>query len=340
MTLKSASKWMSVLSLSLVLAACGSGETSDGSSDSSGDTATEETTSTDSSTEDTSTEDDSSEAESTDESSADDQAAGDFDTSQQISVVNREEGSGTRDAFTEIVGLLDDNGNDLTSLLQNADIQNSTGAVMSTVGRNETAIGYISTGSLDDSVQAVSINGAEPSAENIQVGDYEIARNFNIAYGEELSEAAQDFWDFIMSSEGQAVVEEEGFIAVDDNAPSFEGGDAEGEVTIAGSTSVTPVMEALAEEYESNYNENVTVGITSNGSGAGMEAAMSNTADIGMASRELEEEEAEAMAGHKAMAIDGIAVIVHNSNPVEDLSLEDVEGIYKGEITVWDEVIN
>lgn len=299
MTLKGASKWMSVLSLSLVLAACGNGgsETSGSESSESG--------------------------------------SGEFDTSQNIHVITREEGSGTRDAFTEITGLLDENDNDMT--YQGATIQNGTNGVIQGVEGDETAIGYISVGSLSDAVKAINVDGVAPETEAIQSGDYPLARNFNLTWGSDLSEPAQDFMDFIMSQEGQGVVEEEGYVASESEPQAFEGGDASGTVSLVGSTSVTPVIEALTTAYN-EVNPDVTFEITSPGSGAGVTAAIDGTADIGMASRELEEEEASQVQEVQPIAVDGIAVIVNNANTVEDLTLDQINGIFAGDVTTWDEV--
>jgi len=292
---------MSVLSLSLVLAACGNG-----GSETSGS-----------------------------ESSESGSGSGEFDTSQNVHVITREEGSGTRDAFTEITGLLDENDNDMT--YQGATIQNGTNGVIQGVEGDETAIGYISVGSLSDAVKPVTIDGVAPETEAIQSGDYPLARNFNLTWGSELSEPAQDFMDFIMSQEGQAVVEEEGYVPSESEPQAFEGGDASGTVSLVGSTSVTPVIEALTTAYN-EVNPDVTFEITSPGSGAGVTAAIDGTADIGMASRELEEEEASQVEEVQSIAVDGIAVIVNNANPVEDLTVDQVNGIFAGDVTTWDEV--
>ncbi|AXY26567.1 phosphate ABC transporter substrate-binding protein [Suicoccus acidiformans] len=252
-----------------------------------------------------------------------------------ISVISREDGSGTRGAFVEIVGVVDENDDDMTT--QSAAIQNSTNGVMQTVGQDAQAIGYISLGSLDDSVKAVTVDGVEATAENIASEDYPIARPFNVAWSGDLSEVAQDFLNFINSAEGQAVVVEEGYISVDEEAPAYEAAGVEGTVEVVGSTSVSPVMEKLAEEYQA-LNEGVTVNITANGSSAGMAAAQDGTADIGMASRALDEDEAGALE-HQAIALDGIAVIVNNDNPATDLSLDAIRSIFLGEITEWEEAV-
>lgn len=255
-----------------------------------------------------------------------------------INVVSREDGSGTRSAFVEIVGVVDENEDDMTT--QDAAIQNSTNGVVQTVAGDPNSIGYISLGSLDDSVKVIKVDGAEATAEEISAGEYPIARPFNIAWNKEkgLSDVAQDFVDFINSKEGQTIVEGEGYIAVEavDSLEEFAGGEVEGEITIAGSTSVSPVMEKLAEEYQA-LNDKVTINVTANGSSAGMQAATEGAADIGMASREVKDEEAEKLE-HQAMAIDGIAVIVNPEVEVEDMSLENIKEIFLGNVTEWEDV--
>lgn len=305
MTFKKATKWMSVLSLSLLLAACDEEATQDTTDDG----ATEEA------------------------ADSGEDAAGDFDYSSAINASTREDGSGTRSAFVEIVGLEDEDGNDTIS--QALTIQNGTSSVITGVQEDLYGMGYISVGSLNDEVKALSVEGVEPTAENIQSGDYEISRNFNLAWGSELSDAAQDFVDFILSADGQAVIEENGEVAIDADAPEFEGGDVSGQVQINGSTSVTPVMELLTEAYN-EINPDVTFDIASTGSGAGVTSAIDNTADIGMASRELSDEEVEQVEDVQPIAIDGIAVIVNPDNPVEDITLDQLQQIYLDEVSSWD----
>lgn len=313
-------KWLTTVAAALTLAACGNGGSE------------EDTTTTDPGT-DTETEETTTETEDT----GDSEASGDFDTSQSISVISREEGSGTRDAFIEITGVLDEEA-EIDNTTAEAGIQNSTGAVLSTVTGDPTAIGYVSTGSLDDSVKTVNVDGFEPTKENIQAEEYPIYRPFNIAYGEELSAEAQDFWNFIFSPEAQEIVESEGYIAVSEDQQEEYTMDesASGDVTVSGSTSVEPAMQAIADAYH-EQNPNVTVNIQSNGSGAGMEDSMSGANDIGMASRALDDEESAALTS-EAMALDGIAIIAHTDNPIEDLTLDQVQQIFTGEITTWDEV--
>ncbi|MCR8970003.1 substrate-binding domain-containing protein [Facklamia sp. 7083-14-GEN3] len=296
-----------------------------------------------------------------------------------INVISREDGSGTRGAFVEIVGVVDEDDNDLTT--QNATVQNQTSGVMQTVAGDPSAIGYISLGSLDESVKAVKVDGSDATPEAIKAGDYPIARPFNVAWSaeKELSEVASDFLTFIHSEEGQAVVEEEGYISVtpageeldeatdeeeteeaaeemeeteeemeeteeaaegeeeSELAPYEATAELEGTVEVVGSTSVSPLMEKLAEAYK-EFQPNVEINITSNGSSAGMEAAMNDTADLGMASRELKDEELEVLE-HDAIAIDGIAVVVNNENPAEEMTLEAIRGIFLGEISTWEDAV-
>ncbi|MGN9166088.1 substrate-binding domain-containing protein [Tissierellaceae bacterium HCP3S3_D8] len=256
-----------------------------------------------------------------------------------INVVSREDGSGTRGAFVEIVGVLekDESGNEVDRTYDEAIIQNGTNAVMTTVQGDKYSIGYISLGSLNDMVKAVNISGVEATADNVQKGWYKIARPFNIAYTDTLSPLGKDFLDFILSTEGQAIVTEEGYIQVNTDLPKYDISDQEGSLVVAGSTSVTPVMEKLAEAYE-NLNSNVSIEIQSTGSSAGIQSAIDGSADIGMASRELKDSEKEKLS-YATIAIDGIAVIVNKENIVENIDLEDIKAIYIGEITNWNEIV-
>lgn len=265
-------------------------------------------------------------------------ADGEFDTSQTINVITREDGSGTRGAFTEITGVLVEEGDtEIDNTYAGATIQNSTNGVMTTVQGDTYAVGYISAGSVNDSIKPVTIDGVEATSEAIADGSYPIARPFNVAYSGELDEAGQDFWNFMFSAEGQEIAAAEGYIEADPEAPAYEAAEGlSGSVSVVGSTSVTPVVEAMAEEYQS-LNSGVSIDITSNGSSAGMTAAIDGSADIGMASRELNEDEAAELT-HQPVAIDGIAVIVNNENPAEDLSMEEVRQIFTGEITEWSAV--
>ena len=218
-----------------------------------------------------------------------------------------------------------------------ASVTNNTSVMMSTVAGNTYAIGYISLGSLNDTVKALKIDGAEASVENIKSGEYKISRPFNIATKEDVSEAAQDFIHYIMSPDGQAVVEENGYIPMDDTTEYTDNG-ATGKVVVAGSSSVTPVMEKLKEAYEA-VNEDVEIEIQQSDSTTGMTFTIDGNCDIGMASRELKEEELEAGLTPTVIAQDGIAVIVNNDNPAEDLTSDQVKSIFVGETTSWGDVL-
>lgn len=260
-----------------------------------------------------------------------------FDASKTISVVTREEGSGTRDAFTELTGVLVKDGNNKTDNTTTSAVTiNSTEAVITNVKDNEAAIGYISLGSLNDTVKALKIGGVEATADNVKSGDYAVSRPFNIAYKGELSDVAQDFVDYIMSSDGQKIVSDNGYVTVSENA-AYSGKKPSGKISVAGSSSVSPVMEKLAEAYQ-KVNTNAKVEIQTSDSSAGMQSAMGGTCDIGMASRDLKDEEKSALKA-ETIAKDGIAVIVNNANTCDDLTLDQVKSIYTGETTVWSDII-
>ena len=253
-----------------------------------------------------------------------------------INVVSREDGSGTRGAFVELFGIqeeVDGQKVDMTTL--DASITNSTSVMMTTVAGDENAIGYISLGSLNDTVKALKIDGAEASAENVSNDTYKVSRPFNIVTGKEVSESAQDFINFIMSAEGQQVIEDNGYIKEDAEAPAYEAGKAEGTIVVAGSSSVAPVMEKLKEAYEA-LNPDVTVEVQQSDSTTGVTSAIDGVCDIGMASRALKDEELEKGVTGQVIAIDGIAVIVNNSNEMDDMTSEQVKAIFTGETTEWE----
>ncbi len=267
---------------------------------------------------------------------AEDTAEG-YDTSEYINVVSREDGSGTRGAFIELFGIeeKDENGEKVDYTTEEAIITNSTDVMMTTIAGDAYAIGYCSLGSLNDTVKAVTIDGAEATVENIKSGAYAISRPFNIVTQDSISAPAQDFINFILSADGQAVVNENGYITVADDAADFTSDNSEGKIVVAGSSSVTPVMEKLKEAYEA-VNTKVEIEIQESDSTTGVTAAIDGTCDIGMASRALKEEETGVSATE--IALDGIAVIVNNNSPVEDLSKDAVKSIFTGEFTAWDEV--
>lgn len=257
---------------------------------------------------------------------------------QAIHVVSREEGSGTRGAFIELFGIeqKDANGDKADYTIETAEITNSTSVMMQTIAGNEAAIGYISLGSLDDSVKALKIDGAEATADNVKSGDYKVSRPFNIVTKDGLSDAAKDFIAFIMSDEGQAVIEEEGYVSQGSQG-AFKGANVKGEVKISGSSSVTPVMEKLAEAYQA-VNKDVTVSVQQSDSTTGITDAAEGISDIGMASRALTDEELASGVSAQAIALDGIAVIVNLNNDLTEITSDSVLKIYTGEITTWADV--
>ena len=256
----------------------------------------------------------------------------------RITVISREDGSGTRGAFIELFKIeeKDTNGNKVDYTTEDADITNSTSVMMTSVAGNAKAIGYISLGSLNDSVKAVMIDGAEATVENIKSGAYKISRPFNIAIKGTVSEAAQAFISFILSADGQAVVEDNGFISATNNG-AFGGSSISGKVVVSGSSSVTPVMEKLKEAYIA-VNPNAEIEIQQNDSTTGMNSVIEGICDIGMASRELKDSEVAAGITPNVIAMDGIAVIVNNENTINELTSEQVKAIFTGSITYWSEI--
>ena len=317
-----------VCGLLTVGALAGCGSTSDTTADSSAATTDSAETS-----EDT----DAAEEEEEKESEADEEST-DFDKSSDISVVSREDGSGTRGAFIELFGVeeKDANGEKIDYTTEEAIIANSTEIVMTTVAGDDYAIGYSSLGSLNDTVKAVWIDGAEPTAENINNGSYTIARPFNIATKGDVSEITQDFINYILSADGQAIIEDNGCINASD-AAAFESNGATGKIVIAGSSSVTPVMEKLQEAYQ-KVNTGAEIEIQESDSTTGMTAAMDGTCDIGMASRELKDTELDGGLTPTVIAKDGIAVVVNKNNPIEELTKDQVNSIFRGDVTTWEEV--
>ena len=263
----------------------------------------------------------------------------DFDYDNDITVISREDGSGTRGAFVELVGVEQKNeaGEKVDYTTVEATITNNTSVMMTAVANDEYAIGYISLGSLNDTVKAVKIDGVEASIENVANGSYAVNRPFNLAINGEVTEAAQDFINYILSAEGQTTIEEAGYIMINDGAAAFESNGSEGKVVVAGSSSVTPVMEKLKEAY-TEVNTNVTVEINTSDSSTGVSSVLEGTCDLGMASRELKDSEKEAGAAEVTIAKDGIAVIVNNNNPIDDLSKETVKNIYVGDSLTWSEI--
>lgn len=260
-----------------------------------------------------------------------------FDKSQEITVITREDGSGTRGAFVELTGVeaKDADGNKVDHTTDEAVVANQTEAVLTQVKGDPAAIGYISLGSLNDTVKALKVDGVEPTSENVKSGDYKVARPFNIATKGQPTGLAKDFIDFILSKEGQAVVAS-GYITVDDAAEPFAGDKPEGKIVVAGSSSVTPIMEKLQEAYL-KLNPNATIEIQQSDSTAGMTGALDGTCDIGMASRELKESELAQLTSTQ-IALDGIAIIVNQANDLTDISTDAIKGIYVGDVTTWADV--
>ena len=253
-----------------------------------------------------------------------------------ITVISREEGSGTRGAFVELMGVETDEG-DMTTV--DAEILNSTSLVQSTVAGNVNAIGYISLGSYDSSaVKAVMVDGVEATVDNIKAGSYAVSRPFVVCYKEEnLSELGQDFVNFIMSADGQAILTEEGYISTDDNAAAYTPAGLSGNLSVNGSTSVGPVMEVLAEAYM-GLNSGVTIDIQQTGSGTGITSAIDGSCELGMSSRAITDEEQAEGLTPVTIAMDGIAVIVNLENPITNITSEQIRQIYVGEVTNWSEV--
>lgn len=259
------------------------------------------------------------------------------DTNAPINVISREDGSGTRGAFVEIFEVQTKNadGKKIDATTTNAVVTNSTSVMLTTVAGDKNAIGYISLGSLNDTVKALKIDGAEATPENVTSGDYKISRPFNIVTKGTPSAAAQDFINFILSADGQKVAVENNTIAVNANAPAYKkAAGANGKVVVAGSSSVSPVMEKLKEAY-AKANPDVQVEIQTSDSGTGISSTVDGVCDIGMASRELKDSELDKGVTPTVIAIDGIAVVVNPQSAIDGLTKEQVQKIFLGEVTNW-----
>ena len=264
--------------------------------------------------------------------------AGDFDTDQDITVISREDGSGTRGAFIELTGVEEKNadGKKVDNTTEAAAIQSSTNGVMTAVANDETAIGYISLGSLNDSVKAVKVGGIEASAETVKDGSYTLARPFNIVTnGEATDPVAVDFIAYCLSKDGQALATEEGYVGSE--GEDYTSAQPEGKITVGGSSSVSPLMEKLIEAYKT-VNPNAELELLTSDSTTGVSGALDGSYTIGMASRELKDSETEGGAVSTVLALDGIAVVVNPANSVEDLTVDQIKGIYTGELTVWSDL--
>lgn len=260
-----------------------------------------------------------------------------FNSKKAISVMSREDGSGTRGAFIELFGIekKDSNGKKVDYTTDEAAITNSTAVMLTSVAGDRYAIGYVSLGSLNNSVKAVKIDGTVPSIANINNGTYKISRPFNIAIKKGLSDVAQDFVNFILSSEGQNVIAANKYIQVPSKA--YNSSKASGKVVVAGSSSVSPVMEKLIESYK-KVNPNAKIELQTSDSTTGVTNAINGTCDIGMASRSLKDTEKAKGVQEITIAIDGIAVIVNKENPTNNLTKTQVEQIFTGNTTKWNEV--
>ena len=256
-----------------------------------------------------------------------------------ISVLTREEGSGTRGAFIELLGIEEKNadGKKVDKTIDTAETTNSTSVMITTVQGNKAAIGYISLGSLDKSkVKALKVDGAEATTDNVKSGEYKVSRPFNIATKGDTTGVASDFIKFILSADGQAVVEKNGYIS-EGNTGAYKASGQKGKITIGGSSSVTPVMEKLKEAYV-KVNPDVTIYVQQNDSSSGMKGAIDGIYDIGMASRDVKDSEKEAGLNTIKIALDGIAVIVNKDNTLDAITSEQIKNIYTGSLTKWSEI--
>lgn len=279
----------------------------------------------------------SSDSGSSDSSSADSKSS-DWDSSNDITIVSREDGSGTRGAFIELFGIEEKkDGEKVDMTTDDAQITNSTSVMLTTVAGDDYAIGYVSLGSLNDTVKALKIDGEEATEQNIKDGKYKICRPFNIATKKGAdNEVAKDFIAYIMSKEGQQVISDNGYIG-DDSAEAYAGSKPFGKAVVGGSSSVSPVMEKLIEAYK-KVNTGAEIELQTTDSTTGMTSAIDGSYDIGMASRELQDEEKDKLDS-QVIATDGIAVIVNKNNTTDELSSDQIKTIYTGDATTWDEVV-
>ena len=275
-------------------------------------------------------------------SSSSSSSSGSTDTkaasSKNITVVSREDGSGTRGAFIELVGVeqKDSSGKKIDMTSEDAVVVNSTATVITTVAGDESSIGYISLGALNPTVKAVKVGGVEATADNVKNGSYKLSRPFNIATKGTPNELSQDFINYIMSADGQKIVEDNGYIS-ESNTGTFTSAGSTGKIVVAGSSSVTPVMEKLIEGYK-KVNSGATIELQESDSTTGMTAVKDGTCDIGMASRELKDSEKSAGLTSQAIALDGIAVVVNAKNSISDMTIDQIKSVYTGETTEWSKV--
>ena len=265
-------------------------------------------------------------------------AAGAFDTAQDIAVFTREDGSGTRGAFIELTGVEQKNadGKKVDRTTEAAAVQSSTNGVMTAVANDAAAIGYISLGSLNDTVRAVTVDGVKAGADTVKDGSYTLARPFNlVTNGDATDPVAVDFLAYCLSADGQALATDKGYIGSEGEA--FTSAQPAGKIVVGGSSSVAPLMEKLVEAYKT-VNPNAEIEHLTTDSTTGVSGALDGSYTIGLASRELKDSEKEAGAKATVLAMDGIAVVVNPENPVEDLTVDQIQSIYVGEVTTWDEV--
>ena len=256
--------------------------------------------------------------------------AAEFDADRVIAVFTREDGSGTRSAFIEITGVGDD-------MYVEAVVQNETAQILTSVETNEAGIGYVSVGSLSDSVKALEIDGVLPSNDTIMDGTYTLQRPFLVVVTDEKKDdpLVQDFIDFMLSAQGQEISASR-WTMVLSNAHTYESSGLTGLLTVGGSTSVEPLMQRLREAYIA-LNPGVEIEVSGGGSGTGINQATEGILDIGMSSRELRDAEKEELTDI-AIALDGVAVIVNKANPINELSIEQVKEIFTGEKTRWNQI--
>ena len=256
--------------------------------------------------------------------------AEDFDADRVIAVFTREDGSGTRSAFIEITGVGDD-------MYIEAVVQNETAQILTSVETNDSGIGYVSVGSLSDSVKALEIDGVIPSNETIMDGSYSLQRPFLVVVTDEKKNdpLVQDFLDFMLSIEGQELAANRTTQAVD-NPSAYSPSGLSGTLKVGGSTSVEPLMQQMREAYIA-HNPGVEIEISGGGSGTGINEATEGILDLGMSSRELRDNEKELLTDI-AIALDGVAVIVNAANPLTGLTLDQVREIYVGEIIRWNQI--
>ena len=322
--------------LALSLAACGSTDTA--SSSEAASTESTAAVSSEAASEAASTESTAAVSSEAASEAAPAESTGDFDADQDITVISREDGSGTRGAFIELTGVEEKNadGQKVDNTTEAAAIQSSTNGVMTAVANDETAIGYISLGSLNNDVKAVTVGGVEASAETVKDGSYVLSRPFNIVTnGDATDPVAVDFIAYCLSKDGQAIATDNGYIGED--GADFTSAQPSGKIVVGGSSSVSPLMEKLIEAYKT-VNPNAELELLTTDSTTGVSGALDGTYTIGMASRELKDSEVEGGAQATVLALDGIAVVVNPDNSTDDLTVDQIKGIYTGELTVWSDV--